>query len=120
MHASLTAGRPVPVEELPTLADSLGGGIGLNNRHTFKMVRALVDDVVLLSEAEIAAAIRHAYFAERQIVEGSGAVGIGALLTGKVAPEGPTMVLLSGGNIDMGLHHRIISGETVDVAAAAA
>ena len=53
-------------------------------------------------------------------MEGSGAVGIGALLTGKVAPEGPTMVLLSGGNIDMGLHHRIISGETVDVAAAAA
>ena len=120
MHASLAAGRPVSVEELPTLADSLGGGIGLNNRHTFEMVRALVDGVVLLSEAEIAAAIRHAYFEERQIVEGSGAVGIGALLTGKVAPEGPTMVVLSGGNIDMRLHHRLIAGETVDVAAEAA
>ncbi|GAB5375552.1 MAG: hydroxyectoine utilization dehydratase EutB [Acuticoccus sp.] len=120
MHASLAAGRPVEVEELPTLADSLGGGIGLKNRHTFQMVRRLVDDVVLLGEGEIAAGIRHAYFAERQIVEGSGAVGLGAILAGKVRLDGPTMVLLSGGNIDMGLHHRVVSGETVDVAAQAA
>lgn len=120
MHASLAAGHPVAVEELPTLADSLGGGIGLKNRYTFQMVRELVDAVVLLDEHEIAAGIRHAYFAERQIVEGSGAVGIGALLAGKIRPDGPTMVLLSGGNIDMGLHHRIASGEAVDVAAEAA
>lgn len=120
MHASLTAGHPVEVEELPTLADSLGGGIGLKNRYTFAMVRDLVDEVVLLTEAEIAAGIRHAYFEERQIVEGSGAVAIGALLAGKVRPAGPTMLVLSGGNIDMQLHHRIVSGETVDVAAEAA
>lgn len=120
MHASLAAGRPVEVEEVPTIADSLGGGIGLRNRYTFAMVRALVDRVVLLTEDEIAAGIRHAYFEERQIVEGSGAVGIAALLSRKVAPQGPTMVLLSGGNIDMAMHHRIVSGETVDVAAEAA
>jgi len=120
MHASLAAGRPVEVEELPTLADSLGGGIGLKNRYTFAMVRELVDEVVLLTEAEIAAGIRHAYFEERQIVEGSGAVGIAAVLAGKVAVTGPTMLVLSGGNIDMTLHHRIASGETVDVAAEAA
>src|SRR6185312_6543471 len=53
MQASLAAGRPVEVEEVPTLADSLGGGIGLGNRHTFAMVRDLVDEVVLVSEAEI-------------------------------------------------------------------
>ena len=41
MQASLAAGRPVEVEELPTLADSLGGGIGLDNRLTFAMVRDL-------------------------------------------------------------------------------
>ncbi|UOM32730.1 hydroxyectoine utilization dehydratase EutB [Acuticoccus sp. I52.16.1] len=120
MHASLAAGRPVEIEELPTLADSLGGGIGLKNRYTFQMVRDLVDDVVLLTEDEIAAGIRHAYFAERQIVEGSGAVGIGALLAGKVTLGGPAMVVLSGGNIDMGVHHRVVSGETVDVSAEAA
>src|SRR3546814_12113415 len=73
MHESLKVGRPVPVEELPTLADSLGGGIGLRNRHTFAMARALVDQVILVDEAEIAGAIRHAYAEERQIVEGGAA-----------------------------------------------
>ena len=115
MAASLDAGRPVQVEELATLADSLGGGIGLDNRHTFQMVRDLVDDLVLVNEVEIAGAIRHVYWRERQIVEGSGAVGVAALLCGKVKPPGPTVVLLSGGNIDMALHHRIISGEDVDI-----
>ena len=113
MKASLDAGRPVEVEELPTLADSLGGGIGLDNRLTFAMCRDLLDDVILLSEDEIAAGIRHAYAQEREIVEGAGAVGIAALLAGKVRVSGPTVVLLSGRNIDMGLHRRIVCGEPV-------
>lgn len=115
MHASLAAGKPVEVEEEATLADSLGGGIGLENRYTFAMVRGLVDEVVLLDEAEIAAGIRHCYWQERQIVEGSGATAVAALLAGKVTLDGPTVLLLSGGNIDMKLHHRVVSGEDVDV-----
>ena len=115
MSQSLQAGHPVEVRELETLADSLGGGIGLNNRFTFAMTRDLVDEMVLLTEPEIAAGIRHCYWQERQIVEGAGAVGVGALLAGKATLSGPTMVLLSGGNIDMELHHRIVSGEDVDV-----
>lgn len=111
MKASLDAGRPVLVEELPTLADSLGGGIGLDNRLTFAMCRNLLDDVVLLSEDEIAAGIRHAYEQEREIVEGAGAVGIAALLAGKVKAEGPVVVVLSGRNIDMQLHRKIVCGE---------
>lgn len=107
------AGKPVEVEEVPTLADSLGGGIGLDNQYTFAMVRDLVDDMVLVTEKEIAAAIHHAYWHEQQIIEGSGSVGIAALLSGKISLSGPTIVLLSGGNIDLGLHHRIISGEDV-------
>lgn len=110
MKASLAAGRPVQVEELPTLADSLGGGIGLDNRLTFAMCRDLLDDVVLLSEEEIAAGIVHAYRHEREIVEGAGAVGIAALLSGKVEPAGPTVLILSGRNIDMGLHRDIVCG----------
>ena len=70
------------------------------------MCRDLVDDVVLVGEGEIAAGIRHAYWRERQIVEGAGAVGIAALLAGKVRRAGATVVLLSGRNIDMDLHHR--------------
>ena len=115
MHASIQAGQPIEVEELPTLADSLGGGIGLDNRYTYTMIRELVDDIVLVTECEIAEAIRHAYWSERQILEGSGSVGIAALLAGKVALQPPVAIIASGGNIDMKLHHRIISGENVDV-----
>lgn len=111
MKASLDAGRPVQVEELPTLADSLGGGIGLDNRLTFAMCRDLLDDVILLSEEEIAAGIRHAYDQEREIIEGAGAVGIGALLAGKVKANGPIVLILSGRNIDMSLHRRIVCGD---------
>ncbi len=116
MQASLAAGRPVAVAELPTLADSLGGGIGLDNRWTFGMVRDLVDDVVLLTEAEIADGIRHAYAIEREIVEGGGAVGIAALLAGKLpgAARGLIVALLSGRNIDMGLHRRVVAGAVGD------
>ncbi|AZO48730.1 MAG: hydroxyectoine utilization dehydratase EutB [Mesorhizobium sp.] len=111
MKASLDAGRPVEVEELPTLADSLGGGIGLDNRLTFGMCRNLLDDVILLSEDEIATGIRHAYEQEREIVEGAGAVGIAALLAGKVKTAGPAVLILSGRNIDMALHRKIVCGE---------
>lgn len=118
MKASLDAGHPVLVEELPTLADSLGGGIGLDNRLTFSMCRDLLDDVILLSEGEIAAGIRHAYEQEREIVEGAGAVGIAAVLAGKVRVSGPTVLILSGRNIDMALHRKIICGEAIAESAA--
>jgi threonine dehydratase len=115
MKASLDAGKPVPVEELPTLADSLGGGIGLDNGLTFAMCRNLLDDVILVTEEEIAAGIRHAYEQEREILEGAGAVPIAAMLAGKLQPSGPTVLVLSGRNIDMALHRRIVCGETPDL-----
>ncbi|HEV7284376.1 MAG TPA: pyridoxal-phosphate dependent enzyme, partial [Kaistia sp.] len=99
------------VEELPTLADSLGGGVGLDNRVTFAMCRDLLDDVLLLGEAEIAAGIRHLYEQEREVVEGAGAVGVAAILAGKVPIDGPVVALVSGRNIDMALHRQIVNGE---------
>ncbi|MCK1692461.1 hydroxyectoine utilization dehydratase EutB [Bradyrhizobium sp. 144] len=111
MKASLDAGRPVQVKEVLSLADSLGGGIGIDNRVTFAMCRALVDDVVLLKESEIAAGIRHAYEKEREVLEGAGAVGIAALLAGKIALRGPVALVISGRNIDMKLHRRVINGQ---------
>jgi threonine dehydratase len=110
MVRSLEAGRPVAVEEEPSLADSLGGGIGLDNRYTFALARDLVDETVLVSEAEIAAAMAHCYWREQQIVEGAGAVGIAALLTGKVeAPGANLVVLLSGRNVDMRRFSEIVA-----------
>ena len=110
MQASLAAGRPVFVEEEETLADSLGGGIGLSNRHTFAMCRDLLDAVVLLSEEEIAAGIRQAFREEGEVVEGAGGVGIAAILAGKVEVRGPTVAILSGRNIDAALHRRVVDG----------
>jgi threonine dehydratase len=114
MYQSQKAGRPVQVEELPTLADALGGGVGQGNRYTFSMVRDLVDDLLLVTEDQIADAIRHAYLEEQQVIEGSGAVGIAALLAGLVESPGVTTVVVSGGNIDMTLHGRLIRGEPVE------
>jgi threonine dehydratase len=109
MHASLEAGKPVLVEEMESLADALGGGIGLDNRYTFKMCRDLVDDALLVTEDEIAAGIRHAYFEEKQVIEGSGAVGIAAVLAGKVQTDGAAVVITSGASIDMALHAKLIA-----------
>lgn len=110
MKASLDAGHPVEVEEFPSLADALCGGIGLQNKLTFAACQSLLDDVILVSEDEISEGIRYAYDEEREIIEGAGAVGLAALLAGKVpALKGPVAVIMSGGNIDMALHRRVIS-----------
>jgi threonine dehydratase len=110
MQASLAAGRPIEVAEVDTLADSLGGGIGLSNQHTFRMCRELLEDVVLLGEEEIAAGIRHAFEIEGETVEGAGAVGVAALLFDKVRLHGPSVAILSGRNIDADLHRDIVTG----------
>ena len=110
MVRSLEVGRPVPVAEEPSLADSLGGGIGLDNRYTFALARDLVDATVLVSEAEIAAAMAHLYWQEQQIVEGGAAVGVAALLAGKAqAPGANLAVVLSGRNVDMRRFSEIVA-----------
>jgi len=110
MLASLRAGQPVQVPEYPSLADSLGGGIGLDNRYTFPIIRDLVDEVVEVDDALVAEAIRHAYLHDQLVVEGAGAVGIAALLGGRLAAPGVTAVVVSGRNIDMQTHLQIING----------
>nr|WP_252727204.1 hydroxyectoine utilization dehydratase EutB [Paracoccus sp. C2R09] len=109
MAASLAAGHPVEVRELPTLADSLGGGIGLQNRLTFAMVRKLMDDLILLPEDDIAAGIRH-LAAEGHVVEGAAAVGAGAILSGRLVSAGPVVLVVSGANIDPAAHAAILRG----------
>lgn len=115
MAASLAVGRPTDVQEVETLADSLGGGIGLNNRLTFPMCRALLDEVILLSEEEIAAGIRHAAMIEGMTIEGAGAVGIAALLAGKIRSDGSTVIIVSGGNIDPAVHRAIVDAQETGV-----
>lgn len=112
MYHSIRAGKPIPVEEQRTLADSLGGGIGLDNRYTFTLVREYVDDIVLVNEEQIAAAMTHLYQTERIIAEGGGAVGVAALMHGLIAnPQGNIVCVISGGNVDNDLFARIVNGE---------
>ena len=102
MHASLRAGQPVEVAETASLADSLTGGIGLDNRWTFDLCRRLVDETVLVSEAEIAAGMRHLLLEERVVAEGGGAVGVAALLAGRLDLAGrKAAIVVSGQNVDM-------------------
>jgi threonine dehydratase len=109
MVRSLEAGRPVEVAEEVSLADSLGGGIGLDNRHSFEIVRRFVDETVLVSEVEIADGMRHLYFKEALVAEGAGAVGVAALLHEKVPVQGTKVVLIvSGRNVDMREFTRIV------------
>ena len=102
MYYSLKAGAPIEMEEEETLADGLAGGIGLDNKYTFRMVRKYVDDVVLVSEEAIAEAMAFALEKHHLVVEGAGAVGIAALLQRKVERVGPNVaVIVSGGNVDI-------------------
>ncbi len=103
MYHSLRAGHPVHLPEEPTLADALVGGLGVENHYTFPLVRQYVDDVVLVSETEIAAAMAFALEKQHLVVEGGGAVALAALLAGKVSTSGEkTAVVLSGGNVEVG------------------
>lgn len=112
MHESLAAGHPVQVEEVASLADSLGGGIGLDNAVTFRMCRDLVDETMLVSEARIARAMRHLYRAEQLVVEGGGAVGAAVLLDGLSRRLGDHIaVIVSGRGVDMDLFTAVASGQ---------
>ena len=108
MYHSLQAGHPLQMEEEETLADSLLGGIGLDNAYTFHLAQTYLDDVVLVGEAEIARAMAFALHEHHVVAEGAGAVGIAALLSGKIDVAGRQVaVVVSGGNVDMQLLLRI-------------
>jgi threonine dehydratase len=101
--ASLAAGHPVEVPAVTTIAD----GIALKRPGdvTFPLIREHLDAVVTVGEDDIAEAMVLLLERAKLVVEGGGAVGVAALLTGAVAPaaSGTTCVILSGGNADAGL-----------------
>lgn len=103
MYHSLQARRIVSMEEEPTLADALVGGLGDVNEYTFEMCRRLLDDVVLVSEEEIAQAMALILKSHHLVVEGGGAVGIAALINGKIKTNGPAVVVVTGRNVDIGV-----------------
>jgi threonine dehydratase len=108
MIESLRAGRLVEIVEEPTLADALAGGI-IPNTYTFELLQKTVDETVLVSEQEIAAAMAFALERHHLVVEGSGAVGIAALMSRKLQHLGKRVaVVISGANIDMAILMRVV------------
>jgi len=107
MVESLRAGRVVEIVEEPTLAHALAGDIYPCN-YTFPLVQKTIDETVLVSEEEIAAAMAFALEKHHLVVEGGGAVGIAALMSGKVKHLGKHVaVVISGGNVDMSVLLRV-------------
>ncbi len=101
MHASLAAGRPVTVREVASLADSLGGGIGGPDSPTFPIVRDGFDDLLLVSETAIGAAMVFARRHENILLEGAAATTLALVLDPRARdfPE-PLVLLATGGNVD--------------------
>lgn len=100
MHHALKKGK---IHEIP-IQVSLADGIAVKKagEHTYPIVKELVDEIVLVSEEDIAQAIVALLERNKLLVEGAGAVGLAALLSGQVpGGSGKTVCLLSGGNIDV-------------------
>ncbi|WP_274424382.1 hydroxyectoine utilization dehydratase EutB [Chelativorans sp. YIM 93263] len=116
MHAALQAGRPAEVTEVESLADSLGGGIGVDNRYSFSLCRDCLDDVVLVTEEEIYRAMQAHYYEDRIVCEGASAVGAAALMAGKLGVvKGPLATIITGRNVDMAVYTDIVNGRDVQL-----
>jgi threonine dehydratase len=105
---SLKAGRPVRLESYATIADGIA--VGRPGDLTFAHISRLVDDVVTVSEEDIARALVMLLERNKLVVEPAGAVGVAALMAGAgvVRATTPAVAVLSGGNIDPLLMMRVI------------
>jgi threonine dehydratase len=108
MLASLDEGRLVTVDAASTVADGIA--VKRPGEITFQHVQQLVDEIVTVSEEEIASAILYLLEKEKTVAEGAGAVSVAALLNHKVRGlEGKRVVaMVSGGNIDVNVVARVI------------
>jgi threonine dehydratase len=107
-RAARDAGERTMLDSVETMAD--GVAVKRVGERTFPLIERFVDDIVTVSEDEIASAIVSMLEQDRIVVEGAGAVGVAALATGKVGMSrgDDVAVVISGGNIDLNLMSRII------------
>jgi threonine dehydratase len=106
--ASRQAGRVVHIETSETIADGIATkSVG---ELTFPMLEKYVDDIVTVTEAQIAGAVHLLLERQKLVAEGAGAAALAALLARKipVRRDESTVVILSGGNIDVNLIERLI------------
>lgn len=108
VNKSLKEGKPIAVEATQTIADGIA--VKRPGEKTLPIIREFVDEVVEVSEEEIARAIFHCVQNNRLVVEGAGAAGLAALLAKKVKVQKNDTVctVLCGGNIDGNLLARVL------------
>jgi threonine dehydratase len=105
--AALAQGRVVAVPRPRTIADGIR--VGSLGEIPFEIIRRYVDEIVVVSDEEISRAIVVLMEKSKLVVEAAGAVGIAALLSGRIRVEQPVVsVVLSGGNIDTNFFIRIL------------
>jgi threonine dehydratase len=105
--SSLEAGEPVTVTTKPTIADGIA--VARPGDLNFPIIRDLVDDIVTVSDDDVARALLVLLERAKLVVEPAGAVGVAAIMSGAVRDTGRTVVLLSGGNIDPLMMERVIT-----------
>ena len=104
---SLAAGAPTEISIIPTIADGIA--VARPGDLNFEIVSRYVDEVVTVTDDDTAQALLVLLERAKLVVEPAGAVGVAAILSGKVAANGTTVVILSGGNIDPLMMERVIS-----------
>jgi threonine dehydratase len=107
LGAALAAGAPTTLDRTSSLADGLlARSVGTL---TFEVLRRVVREAVSVSEEEIAAGVRFLHHEAGLSAEPSGAVGVAALLAGRIAHTGgPIVAVVSGGNVDRDLYNRLV------------
>ena len=105
--ASLAAGEPRQVPVVPTIADGIA--VYRPGELNFAIIRDTIDEVVTVSEDDIARALLVLLERAKLVVEPAGAVAVAAIMTGAVKSDGPVVAVLSGGNIDPLLMQRVVA-----------
>ena len=109
MYESLKLGKPVDVEEVETLADCLGGSIGIDNKYTFKIAQETIDDFVLVDEDTIAEGIKLNFVEHKLVTEGAAATAVMVVKDNMTQHLGKNIIcLICGGNIDSELFTKLI------------
>jgi threonine dehydratase len=109
LSESLKAGRPVEVKRNPSFVDGIGGSNVAED--IWSSVKPLISGSIVVSLAEVAAAIKLLVERNRVVAEGAGGSSVAAALTGK-AGGGTTVCVVSGGNIDVAKIIEILEGKT--------
>jgi len=106
LSAALEAGRPIALPHMSTMADGIA--VRSVSELTLAHAQAYVDDVVTVDDEEITRAMLLLVERAKSVVEPSGATSLAAILSGRVAGQGPAVAILSGGNVDPRLLTKLI------------